>query len=88
VSLGMFAQEPQVQRRPKLVLAIIVDQFRYDYTTRFRSRYTGGLARMLDDGAVFVDAHQDHYPTVTATGHATFMSGSVPATCGIINNEW
>jgi hypothetical protein len=37
---------------------------------------------------VFVDAHQDHYPTVTATGHATFLSGSTPATSGIINNEW
>ena len=82
------AAPPPKVHRPKLVLAIIVDQFRYDYTTRFRSRYTGGLATMLEGGTVFVDAHQDHYPTVTATGHATFLSGSVPATCGIINNEW
>ncbi|MBB5059422.1 putative AlkP superfamily pyrophosphatase or phosphodiesterase [Granulicella aggregans] len=75
-------------RRPKLILAIAVDQFRYDYTTRFRERYTGGLAAMLSEGAVFIDAHQDHFPTVTATGHATFLTGSVPATSGIIGNEW
>jgi predicted AlkP superfamily pyrophosphatase or phosphodiesterase len=74
--------------RPKLILAVAIDQFRYDYTTRFRDRYTGGLATMLSRGAVFVDAHQDHFPTVTATGHATFLSGSVPATSGIIGNEW
>jgi predicted AlkP superfamily pyrophosphatase or phosphodiesterase len=77
-----------VQHPPRLVVAIIVDQFRFDYTTRFASRYTGGLHTMLAGGAVFVDAHQDHYPTVTATGHATFMTGSTPATSGIIGNEW
>ncbi len=74
--------------RPKLVLGIVVDQFRYDYTTRFAARYTGGLHTLLSEGAVYIDAHQDHYPTVTAVGHATFMSGSTPATSGIISNEW
>jgi predicted AlkP superfamily pyrophosphatase or phosphodiesterase len=43
---------------------------------------------MLSEGAVYVDAHQDHYPTVTATGHATYLTGSVPARSGIIGNEW
>ena len=75
-------------KKPKLVIAIIVDQFRYDYTTRFRARYISGLDKMLTEGAVFVDAHQNHFPTVTATGHAGFMSGAVPATSGIISNEW
>lgn len=74
--------------KPKLILAIVVDQFRYDYTTRFRARYSEGLATLLSQGAVFVDAHQDHFPTVTATGHATFLTGSTPATSGIIGNEW
>jgi hypothetical protein len=76
------------QKQPKLVVAIIVDQFRYDYTTRFRSRYEGGLAKLLNEGAVYVDAHQDHFPTVTATGHSAYLSGGVPATTGIISNEW
>jgi predicted AlkP superfamily pyrophosphatase or phosphodiesterase len=84
---GSSAAKPAAHP-PKLIVAIIVDQFRYDYTTRFASRYTGGLHTMLTQGAVFVDAHQDHYPTVTATGHATFMTGSTPATSGIIGNEW
>jgi predicted AlkP superfamily pyrophosphatase or phosphodiesterase len=74
--------------KPRLIVAIIVDQFRYDYTTRFAARYTGGLHTMLEQGAVFLDAHQDHFPTVTAVGHATFLTGSTPATSGIIGNEW
>ncbi|ADV83032.1 alkaline phosphatase family protein [Terriglobus saanensis] len=88
--VSTFAAPPTAApvHKPKLILAIAVDQFRYDYTTRFRGRYTSGLATMLSEGAVFIDAHQDHFPTVTATGHATFLTGSVPATSGIIGNEW
>jgi predicted AlkP superfamily pyrophosphatase or phosphodiesterase len=74
--------------KPRLIVAIIVDQFRYDYTTRFVERYSGSLHTMLREGAVFFDAHQDHFPTVTATGHATFLTGSTPATSGIVGNEW
>ena len=74
--------------KPRLILAIVVDQFREDYTTRFRAEYSDGIANLLENGAVFPDAHQDHFPTVTAPGHTTLLTGSVPATSGIIGNEW
>src|SRR5580700_6219297 len=45
---------------PKLVLAVVIDQFRYDYLLRFRADYNSGLARLLDKGAVFTDAHYIH----------------------------
>ncbi len=75
-------------RRPKLVLVIVVDQFRYDYLLRFRDDYTGGIARLLSGGAVFHDAHYLQYPTVTAIGHSTILSGATPSVSGIIGNEW
>jgi predicted AlkP superfamily pyrophosphatase or phosphodiesterase len=74
--------------RPKLVLAIAIDQFRYDYLTRFGSEYTGGLRRLLDRGAVFTRARFQHFPTVTAPGHSTYLSGALPAVSGIIGNDW
>src|ERR1700682_1941767 len=40
-------------KQPRLMLAIVVDQFRYDYLTRVRVDYNAGLARLLDRGAVF-----------------------------------
>ena len=73
---------------PKLVVAIVVDQFRYDYLTRFRTEYTGGLKRLLTEGADFTNSHYRHYPTVTAVGHSTFLSGATPSVSGIIGNEW
>jgi predicted AlkP superfamily pyrophosphatase or phosphodiesterase len=59
----------------RLILLIAVDQFRNDYLTRFRTEYTAGIKRLLTDGAVFTDANLEHYPTVTAVGHATMLSG-------------
>jgi hypothetical protein len=73
---------------PKLVVAIVVDQFRYDYLTRFRGDYHAGLERLLTKGAVFTNAGYVHYPTVTAVGHSTFLSGATPSISGIIGNEW
>jgi hypothetical protein len=76
------------EKQPKLVLTIIVDQFRYDYLTRFRSSYNSGLARLLAEGAVFSNAYYQHFPTVTAVGHSTILSGATPSVSGIVGNEW
>lgn len=86
---GTAQQKPQPPaKKPKLVLAVVVDQFRYDYLLRFRGDYHSGFARLLTEGAVFADARYIHYPTVTAVGHSTFMSGATPSVSGIISNEW
>lgn len=73
---------------PKLILAIVVDQFRYDYLTRFRADFTGGLKRLLEQGAVFTNANYDASPTVTAVGHSTILTGAMPARSGIVGNVW
>ena len=54
--------------QPKLVVAIVIDQFRYDYLTRFRSEYTGGLKRLLIEGADFTNSRYRHYPPLPRSG--------------------
>ena len=78
----------QTAHRPKLVVAIVIDQFRYDYLTRFRAGYTGGLATLLRNGAVFTNARYDQFPTVTAVGHSIIMTGARPSISGIVGNAW
>jgi predicted AlkP superfamily pyrophosphatase or phosphodiesterase len=74
---------------PRLVLLIVVDQFRYDYLTRFGDMFTTrGLGRLMREGASWTDANFDHVPTFTAPGHAVFMTGAWPSQTGIIANEW
>jgi hypothetical protein len=87
LAIGVLRAE-DAPKPPKLVVAIVIDQFRYDYLLRFRGDYNSGLKRLLDGGAVFTDAHYIHATTVTAVGHSTFMSGATPSASGIINNEW
>ena len=72
----------------RLVLLIAVDQFRFDYLTRFRPEFTDGFKRLLAEGAVFTNANLEHYPTVTAIGHSTMLTGATPSVSGIIGNDW
>lgn len=73
---------------PRLILLVAVDQMRYDYLPRFADGFTGGFRRLAKEGAVFTNAHLDHYPTVTAVGHATMLTGAPPSMSGIIGNDW
>ena len=72
----------------RLLLFIVIDQGGTHDLLRFRDLYRGGLARLLDEGALFTDAHHDHAETVTAAGHAALATGLYPGHSGIISNEW
>ncbi|HEY0961560.1 MAG TPA: alkaline phosphatase family protein [Pseudomonadales bacterium] len=74
--------------RPTLVLAIVVDQMRYDYLGRYEAEFDSGLKRLVDEGAVFTNANYDAAPTVTAVGHSTILSGATPSVSGIAGNTW
>src|SRR5262245_19766823 len=95
--ITVSAQQPRrtirtsqtTNKRTRLVIGIIIDQFRYDYLNRFEDQFgEGGFKRLLKSGAVFANANYIQIPTVTACGHSTFMSGATPAQNGIIGNEW
>ena len=72
---------------PTLVVFITVDQLRTDYLDRWPGQLTGGLARLRDGGAFFVDGVHDHGTTETAPGHAATMSGRFPMRTGIVRNN-
>lgn len=76
-------------KSPKLVVGIVVDQMRYDYLTRFDSKYgKDGFKRFMKDG-FHCDAHHFSYmPTYTGPGHASVFSGTTPKIHGIIANDW
>ena len=75
-------------KKPKLVLVIAIDQFRYDYLTRYRAEYHAGFDRLLTKGAVFTNARYRHFPPLTALGHSVILSGAMPSVSGIAGNEW
>ena len=76
--------------RPKLVVGIVIDQMRWDYLYRYYSRYqtNGGFKRLLNNGFSCDNTLIPYIPTVTACGHASIYTGSVPAIDGITGNDW
>jgi predicted AlkP superfamily pyrophosphatase or phosphodiesterase len=79
---------PAAVPRPRLVLFLSIDQMRFDYFTRFEHEFRGGLRRLLDQGAVFVNARYRHATTETGPGHAVLASGRNASHSGIIANDW
>jgi arylsulfatase A-like enzyme len=88
IAASVASAQTAIPPRPKLVLLIAADQFRYDYLPRFKDQYNSGLRMLMERGADFVNAHLEHYPTVTAIGHATMGTGATPKLSGIIGNDW
>ena len=75
--------------RPKLVVVIVIDQFRGDYLERYRDQFgDSGFRLFLDRGAYFTDCNYDYANTRTAPGHATLFTGAYSNGHGIVANEW
>jgi hypothetical protein len=74
---------------PKLIVVIVIDQFRADYLERYRDQFgDGGFRVFLDRGAYFTDCNYDYANTRTAPGHATLFTGTYTSGHGILSNEW
>jgi predicted AlkP superfamily pyrophosphatase or phosphodiesterase len=74
--------------RPRLVVLLVVDQMRADYVDKFLGQWTGGLKRLVEQGAWFRDAAYPYAATETCVGHATISTGAFPATHGMVANAW
>jgi predicted AlkP superfamily pyrophosphatase or phosphodiesterase len=74
--------------KPKLVVLLVVDQMRADYVEKFLPQWTGGLKRLVEEGAWFRDAAYPYAATETCVGHATISTGAFPATHGMVANAW
>jgi predicted AlkP superfamily pyrophosphatase or phosphodiesterase len=82
------APEATAVPRPKLVVLLVVDQMRADYVDKFRGQWTGGLKRLVDEGAWYRAAAYPYAATETCVGHSTISTGSFPSTHGMIANQW
>jgi predicted AlkP superfamily pyrophosphatase or phosphodiesterase len=75
--------------RPKLIVVVVIDQFRADYLNRDRDQFKGhGFNLFMKQGAWFTDCYYDYANTKTAPGHATIGTGAYTDGHGIDSNEW
>jgi predicted AlkP superfamily pyrophosphatase or phosphodiesterase len=92
LSLFVFTScitEKKIEKKPKLVVGIVIDQMRYDYLTRFADKYgNDGFKKIINNGFSLENAHYNYIPTYTAVGHASIYTGTTPENHGIIGNDW
>ena len=75
--------------RPKLIVVIVIDQFRGDYLERYRDQFgDGGFRLFLDHGAYFPDCNYNYANTRTAPGHSTLFTGAYTNGHGFVANEF
>src|SRR5947209_14917089 len=86
----VHAEAQLCQGRPKLVVELVIDQFRGDYLDRYRDQFThvNGFNLFLKKGACFGNCYYDYENTKTAPGHATIGTGAYTDGHGIGSNEW
>ena len=76
-------------QRPKLVIGLVVDQMRWDYLYYYYPQFgPDGLRRLVDEGYSYENTLINYVPTVTAIGHSSVYTGSVPALTGIAGNNF
>ena len=79
----------QAQKKPKLIVGIVVDQMKMEYLYRFSDDFSeNGFKRLMKDGYTFHNMHYNFVPTYTAPGHASIYTGTTPSTHGIVGNDW
>lgn len=75
--------------QPKLIVILVIDQFRGDYLNRDQAKFQGrGFNLFMKDGAWFTNCYYDYANTKTAPGHATIGTGAYTDGHGIESNEW
>src|SRR5215510_9722259 len=74
--------------KPRLIVAISVDQFSAGLFNQHRSIFSAGLRRLSREGVLFPNAYQSHAATETCPGHSTLLTGRHPAATGIVANDW
>jgi len=87
--LTSFGLASAYNAQPKLIVVIVIDQFRGDYLERYGDQFgEGGFRLLLDHGAYFSDCNFNYANTVTAAGHATLLTGAYSDGHGILANDW
>lgn len=87
----LFSQDTKriPPEKPRLVITLVIEQMRNDYLQRYWEKFEpNGFKRIINEGTYFRNASYGYLLNHTGSGIATLMTGSHPASHGIIADEW
>jgi predicted AlkP superfamily pyrophosphatase or phosphodiesterase len=82
--------KPPGNKRPKLVVRVVIEQMRYEMLLRYWDRFEedAGFKRLANKGVSCKNTKLNYALTERAPGFATLTTGSSPSTHGIIADYW
>lgn len=83
----LLVATPALAKPPRLTLFITVDALGTDVLLRSRAHLKGGLALLLDKGALYPDVRYEQAYVATAPGHTILSTGAYPWRTGIVANR-
>lgn len=95
-SIAKALEYSSYEKKPALVVLLVIDQFRSDYLHKFSSEFippgangeVGGFRYLMQEGAYFPSAEYEVMQCMTCPGHAMIATGSYPTATGISLNDW
>ncbi|MBI1837391.1 MAG: alkaline phosphatase family protein [Flavobacteriia bacterium] len=79
----------QKNKKPKLVVGIVIDQMCYEYLYRYQSKFSqNGFLKLMNNGTHCRNTHYNYVPTYTGPGHASIYTGTTPSNHAIVANDW
>ena len=86
---GIPTQAQVYVGKPKLIVIVVIDQFRGDQLNRHQAEFKGrGFKLFMNEGAWFTDCYYDYANLKTAPGHATIGTGAYTDGHGIETNDF
>lgn len=87
-ALLVLTAAPGAQQTPRLLVIVVLDQFRADYLEAFAAHWRNGFRTLLSESAVFTRAAYPYFHTDTCPGHFSIGTGTMPRTHGMVANTW
>ncbi len=86
---GLHSQKKAGLKRPKLVLFFFIDELNTTQLLAFQDKFSDkGFNRLMTEGVFLKNAQYPAGSLYKGTNLATLLSGSYPATHGIVSEKW
>jgi predicted AlkP superfamily pyrophosphatase or phosphodiesterase len=91
LSTSLFCQESAriPSDKPKLIIGIEINQFRYDYIPRFWNKLSeDGFKKLIGRGSYCENTSYNYLSSDLGVGSATIATGTNPSQHGIVASSW
>jgi predicted AlkP superfamily pyrophosphatase or phosphodiesterase len=86
---NLFSQTRIPPEKPKLIIGIVIEDLRHDYINRYWDQFgKNGFRKLVNQGSYCKNTTFDYLLAQPSSGLASIVTGSPPATHGIVSDLW